>query len=480
MPKGCPAVLAAQQGPNFAACRCRGATYSYLSGMSNDTHHARPLPVPAKRLARLGQLGSMTAGVAGSMAFNGLSQWGRGQRPSMRDLLLTPTNISRVADQLAKMRGAAMKIGQLVSMDTGDMLRPELAQIMARLRDDAHYMPPAQLKKVLNAQWPANWLGAFSKFDVRPIAAASIGQVHRVQLKDGRDLAIKVQYPGVAKSIDSDVANVGVLMRMSGLLPKGFDLQPYLEEARKQLHQETDYAREGAQLVRFGQLLADDPRFLVPQMHSDWSTGEILAMTHVAGVPIEAAAQEPQEVRDRIASQLIDLTLKELFTFGLMQTDPNFANYLYDRDTGRIVLLDFGATRDIDPVIAGQYRQMVQAGLADDGGALMAVAQQIGFVGTDTSAGHKAQILDMIRMVFGALTSGSVVDFSDKELSRQMQARGMALAESGFLPPPLPIDVLLLQRKFGGVFLLAARLRARVDVMALLDRHGLLSVRAAE
>jgi predicted unusual protein kinase regulating ubiquinone biosynthesis (AarF/ABC1/UbiB family) len=273
---------------------------------------------------------------------------------------------------------------------------------------------------------------------------------------------------------------VGVLMRMSGLLPKGFDLQPYLEEARKQLHQETDYAREGAQLVRFGQLLADDPRFLVPQMHSDWSTGEILAMTHVAGVPIEAAAQEPQEVRDRIASQLIDLTLKELFTFGLMQTDPNFANYLYDRDTGRIVLLDFGATRDIDPVIAGQYRQMVQAGLADDGGALMAVAQQIGFVGTDTSAGHKAQILDMIRMVFGALTSGSVVDFSDKELSRQMQARGMALAESGFLPPPLPIDVLLLQRKFGGVFLLAARLRARVDVMALLDRHGLLSVRAAE
>ncbi|MDG1170461.1 MAG: AarF/ABC1/UbiB kinase family protein, partial [Sulfitobacter sp.] len=90
--------------------------------MSNDTHHARPLPVPAKRLARLGQLGSMTAGVAGSMAFNGLSQWGRGQRPSMRDLLLTPTNISRVADQLAKMRGAAMKIGQLVSMDTGDML----------------------------------------------------------------------------------------------------------------------------------------------------------------------------------------------------------------------------------------------------------------------------------------------------------------------------------------------------------------------
>jgi predicted unusual protein kinase regulating ubiquinone biosynthesis (AarF/ABC1/UbiB family) len=412
----------------------------------------------------------MTAGIAGSMALNGVAQLGQGRRPSMRGLLLTPQNITRAADQLAKMRGAAMKIGQLMSMDTGDVLPPELAQIMARLRDNAHSMPPAQLKQVLNAQWPDNWLAQFQKFDVRPIAAASIGQVHRAQLRDGRDLAIKVQYPGVARSIDSDVANVGALIRMSGLVPKGIDLAPYLEEARKQLHEETDYAREGAQLAEFGRLLANTPQFVVPQLYADWSTQNILAMQYVAGTPIEDAVTEPQDRRDQIARDLIDLTLKELFEFGLMQTDPNFANYLYEPVSGRIVLLDFGAARAIDPVTSDHYKQLMRAGLVDDAEALTEIALKIGFIGPQTQETHRARVIGMIRLVFAALKDAPKVDFTKKDLSQRMQVEGMALAESGFVPPPLPIDVLLLQRKFGGMFLLAARLGAQVDVIELLEQ----------
>lgn len=358
--------------------------------MTDEPNEPRALPVPASRIARLGKLSSLTAGIAGNMALNGVAQLGTGQRPTMRSLLLTPRNITRVADQLAQMCGAAMKIGQLMSMDTGDVLPPELATIMARLRDNAHFMPPAQLKQVLNTNWQDNWLRAFQHFNVRPIAAASIGQVHRAQLKDGHDLAIKVQYPGVAKSIDSDVANVGALMRMSGLLPKGLEIGPYLEEGRKQLHEETDYAREGAQLAAFGQLLEDDPRLIVPALHTDWSTADILAMTYISGTPIEEAQQEPQETRDRIVSDLIDLTLKELFEFGLMQTDPNFANYQYQPQTGQIVLFDFGATRKLNPSIAAQYRQLLRAGLADDTDALNRAALDIGFIGLDTKDSHRA------------------------------------------------------------------------------------------
>lgn len=410
-------------------------------------------------------------GVAGNMMLNGATQLGRGQRPNLQDLLLTPKNVQRITDQLAQMRGAAMKLGQLMSMDTGEFLPPELSQIMARLRDDAHAMPPDQLKQVLNTQWPANWLRSFSKFDVHPIAAASIGQVHRAQLKDGRDLAIKVQYPGVTQSIDSDIANVGVLMRMSGLIPKGFEIGPYLAEAKIQLHEEADYVREGVHLARFKSLLKDSPQFVVPDLHPYWSTPNILAMNYVSGEPIENAASHPQDTRNRIASQMIELTLNEMFCFGLMQTDPNFANYLYRPDTGQIVLLDFGASRDIDPLISDQYRRLMRAGMVNDTQALSQVADEIGFVDQHTAAPHRGQLLEMMQTVFAMLRDAPTIDFSDTTLSRKMQADGLALAEDGFVPPTVSMDVLLLQRKLGGVFLLAAKLGAVVDVKRLLAPH---------
>ena len=438
---------------------------------SYNKDNVRSISVPARRIERLGKLGSLTAGVAGSVAINGVKQLAQGKRPSLRNLLLTPSNVKRVSDQLAQMRGAAMKIGQLMSMDAGDVLLPELSQILVRLRDNAHPMPPAQLKRVLNAEWPAQWLRSFHKFDVQPIAAASIGQVHRGQLKDGRDLAIKVQYPGVAKSIDSDVANVGVLMRMSGLLPKGFELASYLEEGRKQLHEETNYNREATQLKRFGDLLADKTQFVVPGIHSDWSTANILTMTYVAGVPIETVAEETQEIRDQVAKDLIDLTIHELFSFGVMQTDPNFANYLYQPDNQRIVLLDFGATHKISPPLVQIYHQLMLAGLSGDDVALEETIKGIGFIDENTKDSQRKQIVHMVKLVFNTLQNNRYLDFADTKLATHLQDSAMALAKDGFLPPPLPIDVLLLQRKFGGMFLLAAKLAARVDVVSLLADH---------
>lgn len=429
------------------------------------------LAVPSSRLARLTRLGSMTAGVAGNMALNGVAQLGRGQRPSMKGLLLTPANVRRITDQLAQMRGAAMKVGQLMSMDTGDVLPPELTEILGRLRADAAFMPPAQLKKVLAKNWPEGWLNGFERFDVRPIAAASIGQVHKARLRDGRDLAIKVQYPGVAASIDSDVANVGGLLRMTGLLPKGFEIAPYLEEARKQLHEETDYALEAAHLTRFRGLLDGDDRFVLPEVVEEWSTPDILAMTFVEGSPIEDASAAPEAMRNEIARNLIDLLLTELFEFGLMQTDPNFANFRYVPETGRIVLLDFGATRELSVEIQRQYRDLLEAGLEGDRERLRAVSLEIGFFVGATKPAHQDRILGMIGLLFEHLTRAAEFDFTDTAMSSQMQVEGMALAADGFIPPPLPIDVLFLQRKFGGVFLLAAKLGARLPLEEILRDH---------
>ena len=172
--------------------------------MSDENDLPEGLAIPKRRFSRVARMSGLGAGIAGNMIAGGAKRLARGERPSVEDLLLTPSNAAKVADQLSKMRGAAMKVGQILSMDGGEFVPPELAEILSRLRASAHSMPPKQLRTVLNDNWGRSWLSKFKQFDVKPIAAASIGQVHRAQTKDGRDLAIKVQYPGIRESIDSD------------------------------------------------------------------------------------------------------------------------------------------------------------------------------------------------------------------------------------------------------------------------------------
>lgn len=152
--------------------------------------------VPAGRIARLARLGSLATGVAGGMLAEGARQLAQGNRPSMGELLMTPANAKRVADELARLRGAAMKVGQLLSMDAGDLLPAELAEIFGRLRADAQPMPLLQLSKVLEENWGKDWKTKFRQFSLQPLAAASIGQVHEAHTQDARHLALKIQYPG--------------------------------------------------------------------------------------------------------------------------------------------------------------------------------------------------------------------------------------------------------------------------------------------
>ncbi|MCB6178556.1 AarF/ABC1/UbiB kinase family protein [Rhodobacter sp. Har01] len=431
----------------------------------------KAIAVPASRLSRLARLGGLASSIAGSVAAEGARQLARGQRPRMGDLLLTPANARKVADQLAHMRGAAMKMGQLISMDAGDMLPPELAQILARLRADAHHMPGPQLKKVLAEAWGPDWLRRFQKFDVHPLAAASIGQVHRARTKDGRDLAIKVQYPGVRRSIDSDVDNVASLMRISGLVPKGVDIAPMLAEAKRQLHEEADYEREGRCLSQFGALLADRPEYLVPRLHPDLTTQSVLAMDHVEGRPIDDLDGAPQAERNRVLTLLIDLLFRELFEFRLMQTDPNFANYRYAPATGQVILLDFGATRAFPDDFADLYRRLLRAGLAGDRDGVRAAAMEIGFLAEGTPERLERAMLEMFEMSLEPLRTDGAFDFGATDLALRMRESGMAMAEDRehFQIPPM--DTLFLQRKFGGIYMLATRMKAQVNLRALIEPH---------
>ena len=241
-------------------------------------------------------------------------------------------------------------------------------------------MPWPQLKRVLAQAWGAGWRDRFETFDIHPVAAASIGQVHRARTKDGRDLAIKVQYPGVRRSINSDVDNVASLMRVAGLIPAGTSIAPMLAEAKRQLHEEADYEREGRRLAEFGALLSDRPEFRVPDLHPDLTTPNVLAMSFVEGLPVETLAAAPQAERNRAMTLLIGLLFRELFEFRLMQTDPNFANYQYALKTGQVILLDFGATRAFADAFVDRYRRLLAAGLEGDRAGVRSAALEIGIL----------------------------------------------------------------------------------------------------
>ena len=413
----------------------------------------------------------MTTRIAGNIVLDGAAQFVSGQRPTLSDLLLTPANALKVTLELGKMRGAAMKLGQLVSMDSGDFLPPELADIFGRLRADAQHMPSRQLHAILVKHWGSDWRALFEHFNDRPVAAASIGQVHRAKTNEGRDVAIKIQYPGVRKSIDSDVDNVATLLRLSNLLPRSLDIAPLLAEAKRQLHEEADYAREGQCLSQFSSLLGDSADHIIPQFHPELSGIDVLVMSYHGGVPIESLVSAPQAERDRIATLMIDLVMRELFEFGLMQTDPNFANYLYDPLTRKIILLDFGATRSVSARLQAQYRGLLAAALSADASAVFTSALALGFFNAHTAQKHSAAIDDMLALVLIMLDTKGAFDFGDNGFVAQMRDEGMAIVadRSNWHIPPA--DTLFIQRKLGGVYLLASRLKAQVDVRSVLARY---------
>ena len=438
--------------------------------MAGDKKDDRHKAIPTSRMGRFARVARMASGVAGGMLAEGGRQLRAGKRPKARDMLLTPANARRVADQLATMRGAAMKVGQILSMDSGEFLPRELADILARLRSDARYMPPAQLNKVMTGAYGADWENLFYGFEMTPLAAASIGQVHRATSPDGRDIVLKVQYPGVAASIDSDVDNIAALLRLSGLLPGDLDIQPLLEDAKLQLKDEADYNKEAKFLEAFGKLLRDDERFLLPEVLPEFTHRNVLAMTYVAGKPIETIAELPQAERDRVMSCLIELMFLEIFELRMVQTDPNFANYQYRASSGQIVLLDFGATRRFKASFVNNYRKLIAAAIAQDEHKLVLAAERLGYVMGEADSEYRVLVMELFMLALEPMRLEGEYDFARSDMARNMSALAEEVSDFRDYWKAPPTDAVYFHRKLGGMFLLASRLKARVNVNAILHR----------
>ena len=385
--------------------------------------------------------------------------------------MLSPANMDRLVTKLSRMRGAALKLGQMISFQDSKMLPPAVQEVLQRVQDRADYMPPSQRDKVLASNLGPEWRDLFSSFEEKPIAAASIGQVHSAVLKsNGERVAVKVQYPGVADSIDSDLNNLTLLLTASRLLPKGLFLDKTIENARTELGWECDYIREADCGRRFQTLLADDTDvFVVPKVYAEASGKSVITMEFMDGIGVTRIQSFTQEQRDWIGTQILRLCLREITEFKFMQTDPNWTNFLYNASTNKLELLDFGASREYPEEFITTYAKLLACASKTDKDGVRDLSVKLGYLtGHESKAmldAHIASVLTLAEPFLGS--SPEVYDFKDQTITERVKALIPVMIRERLSPPPE--ETYSLHRKLSGAFLLCAKLGSRVRCRELFE-----------
>ena len=438
--------------------------------MPADTKRKRGA-VPTSRLGRALRFGMLTGELALSAAVGTAKQFSSGRPVNLATAMLTPGNAEMLARRLAVLRGPAMKLGQLLSLSGEELVPEEFRRALDVLRSQGYAMPDSQLRRVLGREYGKGWQQKFAQFEFEPVAAASIGQIHRARKHGGRELALKIQYPGVARSVDSDVDNLAALLRRLDFLPLQLDVPALTAEAKRQLKLETDYESEARNLERYRRLVAEMPEVVVPRVDRTLTTRHVLAMDWIEGEPLEALASEavPQARRNAVARTLYELMFRELFEFRFMQTDPNFANYLYLPATQQVALLDLGSVGQYPAELVASYRDTCRAVLAGDDAALREALFAIGYAHPDDPETMTRNAVDIVRLVCEPLAHRGPFDFAASGLAVRARDLGLAVAFGKGLRSPPP-ETLFLHRKLIGTFLICVKLRARVNVHAVIEK----------
>ncbi|KAL0037748.1 hypothetical protein WJX77_010712 [Trebouxia sp. C0004] len=384
---------------------------------------------------------------------------------------LTDKNAERLATALCRMRGAALKLGQMLSIQDEGVLPPQFQQALERVRAGADVMPQGQLHKVIEAELGVNWRNRMATFEDEPLAAASIGQVHGGKLHDGRRFAMKIQYPGVARSIESDVDNLMRLINIANLLPKGLYVEQAAEVAKRELSMECDYEYEARCQKRFKKLISSDPdlaeNFNVPDIIDELSGKTVITSEWVPGVHIDKVKTMSQDIRNDVGSLLLRLTIRELFDWRFMQTDPNWGNFLYDEHADQLHLIDFGAAKEYPKPFVDDYLRMVLACADKNRDEVIMRSTKLKFLTGDESKVMLDAHCDAGYLVGQPFATEGLYDFATHSaLSRKIAALGGVMLKHRLTAPPE--EAYSLHRKLSGAFLACIKLGSQVPCRDIL------------
>ncbi|MDB3860164.1 AarF/ABC1/UbiB kinase family protein [Paracoccaceae bacterium] len=394
------------------------------------------------------------------------------KRPALKSALISKKNVTATVDTLKNLRGAAMKFGQLLSLDETVILSPDLAAIFAQLQSSGYSMTPSQLKKVLNHNWGDDWLKHFKYFDVRPFAAASIGQVHKATLKSGEVVAIKVQFPGVKQSIDSDLATLKFIMKTSGMLPENFPLEHYLSQCGDLLKRETNYELEAENINLFSGFLNGSKVIHVPKVYNKLSTDQTLTMSFLEGRELSNIMEFDQSARDEISLNLIELLFNEIFNFKMVQTDPNLANFLLTRGGKSICILDFGACCRLSEDTHRLFKELLSVALSLDLNCIKSFLQEKNFIPQETSMAGTKFLENIISVTINELSKDETFDFQKSKVFQLIVQENLNLYFDLIPSSVLGSDFIFIQRKIFGLILFFRSIGTKLPLLKILKHQA--------